>query len=287
MAAILRSMEHRPPGFLTLDAHMMEVDIDSYDATTPAIARGSLDRHHKREAGAWIESIENDFLGNAVSEAEYLDFYGTPRNSFPCASNCESNECIAGAFDSVKQLSREVTTGCFHVIYFGVFEEDVSDLIRPDEVSDDEEEIYDEGELCRVAYVSGKSVLVEKVLAAALSGDDRKDARKVRMENGKHVVNRWSVIWLANIDESTMSDVDKALLRIDPSGLFSESVEIGMYTEVLSYIKLSDAAAGGMLNEQARTHGSCPKSIASTVEASFSLLKNQNPNIDLIRLKIL
>ncbi|GKY99505.1 hypothetical protein MPSEU_000904700 [Mayamaea pseudoterrestris] len=250
MACILTGLEYnakKAQGFRSIYARQMVVDIDSGEGVTPEITYYQLKRHHKKETGAWIELDEHDHLGNAVTEADYLDFYGVPRDHFPCASMCEDYECLPSAFDEIKELVREASDGCIYSVYFGNFSTafEYLEQPKPDDSPDDE--------VCRFAFVSGQSRFVRNMLSDnpidlrdSQDGDSFDesitiDVDVLRSKNGKHDVDGWTIFWLPEHHEGSMTDADLALLRIDPAALFAKTVLLALYTEKPSFMKATDS----------------------------------------------
>ena len=207
------------------------------------------------ETKDWVSTKQYDDLGNSKSKAIYLETFGVPRTRFPCPTKCESVVCLPSAFDAVVEVSSRVTEECDWVLYIANFSMDFEKLVEPkldpegtEPEATDDVYVYT---ICRVAFVSGKSKLVRKLL-------DKKDDEEVSLDelkkrNGQFTKSGWNIVWLPDQHDKTMSNADLALLRIDPSGLFSRRASKAMYTEARSFMKASDSQLSDTFREMYRS----------------------------------
>lgn len=235
MAGILTGLEYSKTE-RSIFTRPMVVDIDSAEGVTSYNTYYQLKRHHKRETGAWVELWDHYHLGNSITEADYLDIFGIPRNHFPCASSCQDYECVPSAFDEVKDITRRASEDCVYAVYFGNFSV-AFDYLEPPK------KIVEGSTICRFAFLSGRSRFVRNLLSSdpvnladsedAAEFDESVEIDEARLlsENGEYEVDGWRIIWLGDHDEGTMSPADLALLRIDPAALFADAVELALYTE--------------------------------------------------------
>lgn len=186
-----------------------------------------------------MNSLIKPQLGTAtISTANYVDWYGLPRNIFPCASRCESKSCSATMFDSIQNITREATEGCRAVVYYGNFSVDFEDL------GTHEGQVGASRLICRVIFVSKKSRLVATITRqvkmsqlqfASSNETNTSDESLLVMINGIRYGD-WNIVWVDR-DETTISELDLALMVIDPSAIFAKSVDRAMYTESLSMMR--------------------------------------------------
>jgi hypothetical protein len=179
-----------------------------------------------------IGPITNRFSFPKVS-AKYVDTYLTNPSRLPCSSSCASSTstCRPSAWDDVIPYSRKATQGCQFVAYSANFSSSLDSLSSPRSVSD---------ELCRVAFVSGKSPLVQNTLLKRHVNLTSVPPAMLLQTNGKITVDGWTLVWLPNDDDESLSDADNGLPLIDPSRLFADSVNKAMFLGALEFEKTSD-----------------------------------------------
>jgi len=182
------------------------------------------------------------------ASARLFDTYGIQPRHFPCASACSTQfSCRSSAWDKVRDVSLRQTENCRWVVYLVELSSDLDQLVQP--TGGDEWKL---DELCRIAFVSGKSPIVSSQISKALSDNEPKvDVTPDQLElfNGKIVYNQWTLIWLINDDEESLNDADSALPRIDPQGLFAETVSKALYAEVQSLVEPSDYSLARILSQ--------------------------------------
>lgn len=172
---------------------------------------------------------------------DYLITFGAYEPRYPCPSTCSSLlPCLPSVWDGIAATSRSVTASCDYVVYGVFLTEDLDQLVLP--------RGYPAAQLCRVAFVSGKSVLVRDELADKLV-DGQTLSEALQLWNGKIQSNQWTLIWLPSDDESTLSDADLALLRIDPRGMFADSVQKALYVETQELAVPADSALLRVLSQ--------------------------------------
>jgi len=199
------------------------------------------------ETNTWISRNEHEHLGNAHLDASYIETFGVPRMSFPCSSKCESVRCTPSVFDEIVETAQEATDECEYVLYIADFSVKLDSLKEQKTEDDDDESVDSEDEvnICRVAFVSGKSRLVRNIIRAENGGSVKITKELLLKWNGKLVVNDWRVVWLLEDDISTLSVSDNAYLQIDPASFFASSVTRAMYTQAPAFMK----ATMSQLNE--------------------------------------
>ena len=173
--------------------------------------------------------------------AEIYNFYGIYKTRFPCASTCWNEEiynenddiCDASVLDTIHPISTSITKHCSYVMYYVNFDVRWNQMLDPPKpfmgVSP-----MQPSKLCRVAFVSSQSVVVQNLIQEQYHKKDKE--KMLRDHNGKLVVNEWSLIWV-NTDtteetgsSSNLVEVD-TLLRLEPSRFFASNVKKAMYTD--------------------------------------------------------
>jgi hypothetical protein len=168
-------------------------------------------------------------------QTNYMDTYSMHRRPLPCASQCASRitKCEPSAFDSIIQISHNATKNCKNLVYLAAFDKEISQLYKPASTGN---------ELCRVAYVSGRSLLMTRVKkqVASTSAPAASQIVDLSMWNGKVTIDGWRIVWLPDHDAETMSDADYSLPIIDPSRLFHSSVHKAMYADSNDFAEPAD-----------------------------------------------
>ncbi|GKY96489.1 hypothetical protein MPSEU_000608300 [Mayamaea pseudoterrestris] len=189
----------------------------------------------------WQRRIADPYeLDATISDAnfstralEFVTTYGVSESRFPCASKCRSSSCAPSAFDSIQSISHAATRDCQTVIYLAMFSKEQNDLVEPKGPA--------LTKLCRIAFISGKSVLARHALASHLKLDGPFTDDQMNDWNGKVMWRRWTLIWLPNVDDKALSDADNGLLRIDPGGMFSSKIRRAIYVESQDFASTPDA----------------------------------------------
>lgn len=166
----------------------------------------------------------------------YQETMGMHQPLFPCASACRrhtSDTCLPSAWDDILTVSQEATLNCTFVVYYSNMNPTLDTLVRP---------IWRSEQLCRVAYVSGRAPLVERVINHYLNTTTNVTVTDELLEawNGKVTSGGWTLVWLAQHDDLSLSDADNALPVIDPSRLFAPNVEKVLYTDAAEFAQSSD-----------------------------------------------
>lgn len=192
-----------------------------------AYKEGSLNDTRLAQTVAWTMDNETPYRKDKVSfkGADYRDTFGSPTSQWPCSSSCGSSArtCLPSVFDDIQHISQEATQGCEYVVYLNLIYKELNEIVEPKFVQDT---------LCRVAFVSGKSKLIKGILkepAFASAGESHNE--RLAKLNGKIKRKGWKLVWLPYDDETSLSDSDNALLRIDPSRMFAPTVLKAMYAE--------------------------------------------------------
>jgi len=195
--------------------------------------------YRESETKSWLARNKYQHLGNAHIEAEYIGLFGVPRTRFPCSSKCASVECIPSAFEGIQSAAQEATEDCEHVLYMVDFTTGLRTLEYPRPESDGTtgSSALSDGRICRVAFVSGKSKLVRDIIRDAHGRHTEITLDLLQSENGKLVANDWRVVWLPEDTSETLSRSDRCRLRLDPAGMFAETVTRALYTHQTAFMK--------------------------------------------------
>jgi hypothetical protein len=167
-----------------------------------------------------------------------VDTYLTNPSRLPCSSSCVSTStaCLPSAWDDVIPHSREATKGCQFIAYFVNFSSSLETLNAPRAQGND---------LCRVAFVSGESKVVQNTLLKRQQSVNTNltslSPATFLQANGKIRVDGWTLIWTPVGDDETLSDADNALPVIDPSRFFADSVKKAMFIGAPEFEKTSDS----------------------------------------------
>ena len=216
-----------------------------------ARAGGSNLSQRVRESMAWIDYISHPFgettskplLKSATSEPiTQTDGIGSI-NHLPCASQCTTThfKCEPSAFDDLVGISQSATSKCRFVVYMGNFSNALSSLPP---FTDQKQQ-----GLCRVAFVSENSKLLQD-----LYKEEEKEQTSLRDLNGKLTSQGWVLVWPSH-DYEDFTVGDAALLRIDPSRLFSKRVQKALFAGSNSFAKISNGQAMQLLGfADARGH---------------------------------
>jgi hypothetical protein len=167
-----------------------------------------------------------------VLSDDLLDHMRIP---FPCSSSCRSNpggnfgsSCQPSVWESLLPISRKATAGCIYVVYVVVLDKDLDEMPEPNSGSDKS--------LCRVAIVDASSPLVKEKVKSKMANSP--DHGTFDSWNGNVEASHWTLLWLNATKELSLGD--EALLKIDPSRMFADSVKRVLYAEYFDYVKPSD-----------------------------------------------
>lgn len=139
---------------------------------------------------------------------------------------------MPSAWDDIVARSHQATRGCQYVAYFGNFSQSVDSLYEPRSLI---------GDLCRVAFVSGQSLLVkDAVMKSANRNLTEVPADLLKEYNGRIKSNGWTLVWIPNHDDETLSDADNALPLVDPSRLFADSVQKAIFLGSSEFARTSN-----------------------------------------------
>ena len=212
--------------------------VETYSSAKMTGSEGALVATYQNETQAWLDNTARP-LGTSMNPGKYLDFYGLARTRFPCASTCKSLQCMPTMFDPILHVTRKVTKGCSAVLYMANFSSALQDLPTQDNATD----MSSSGDnICRVAFVSGNSRLVASVLTQRRrqqSGEawkTRVSDRDILAQTNGLRIDYWKVVWIDR-DETSVTDLDAALLRLEPSGFFSGDVDRALYTESINMMQ--------------------------------------------------
>lgn len=249
MAGILTALHQRP------GLHRMTVNTATSDATATSkkeSLRGvqtlayRLSLEHPYGAAAKEKNTvthHNDTY--AAVTAQYRQTYGLHTTRFPCASSCNgptSPPCQPSAFDVIIPITLTVTEKCKYVVYLLDFSAHLKELFKP---------MQSGGTplLCRIAFVSGKSPVVQVAVARHVATENRNSegvpAASTKEEalqryNGKLKSNGWTLVWLAHDDETTLTDAEYALVRMEPGKFFAPEVAKAMLSGTSTFVEHPD-----------------------------------------------
>jgi hypothetical protein len=149
------------------------------------------------------------------------------RVMFPCASECaRRTSCEATVFDEVVKVSQDRTLGCKYVVYAVTLWPDIDDVPSSGTPSPDEGE---EGKICRIAFVSNKSPLVQQVVT------NNTRTKSTDLLNGQLQHNNWTLIWVDS-DVTTMSEkAEYSLPKLSPKRFFSATVSRAIYVDPFKF----------------------------------------------------
>jgi hypothetical protein len=203
---------------------------------------------HRRQADlVWKQRMQDPFETTASlkqlqlpsNSLDFIKTYGVKETRFPCASSCRPSTCVPSVFDAIQSASRTVTRECQTVLYLVILSQELEDIKEPRGPANPA--------LCRVAFISGKSILAKEAIRANLTAASLADSITITEDhlkelNGKLAWNRWNLIWLPQDDAVSINDAEYSLLRIEPSGMFSSSVKTAIYVESPSFASALDTA---------------------------------------------
>jgi hypothetical protein len=159
----------------------------------------------------------------------------------PCSSECATKTCSPSVFDSVLDLSREVTEDCDAVLYTVSLGYNVKKLNMQTQYSDGEEQRKNgDPSLCTIAFVPTESRLVEHVIAKIPPGslskmhldlsEDSDYETKLKKLSGHLVHQGWLLIFVDGAT-SALSAEDIFLPKLSPRRLFHPSVRRAMFVD--------------------------------------------------------
>lgn len=154
----------------------------------------------------------------------------------PCASECtRSLPCAESVFDSILQLTRELTEGCDTVFYTSTWNSSMAGL--PIETSY-LRNVTAIPEMCNLAFVPADSSLVQSVVSSVKEsvlkslGLSETSASKDRIKtlNGRLLHKGWILVFV----ESPSGELDasvKNLLKLSPRRIFASTVTKGVFVD--------------------------------------------------------
>ena len=218
------------------------------DPSASDLKKTERESRRAKEIDAWLSRLGNNQHINTVN-ATYLETYGLSTTRFPCASSCGTVHCRPSELDDLRTISHKVTAGCDRVMYMVDLSKDRSTVPIPKNIKRDEVSYP----ICRVAFVSGQSLLVQNLLKQDSNSNDVLSFEKLQEENGKHEEHSWRLVWLSNVDDKVLSAADLALLRLDPGSLFEDSVKKAMYTNMDEVLTATSSQLEDIMNELDRS----------------------------------
>jgi hypothetical protein len=124
--------------------------------------------------------------------------------------------------------------------------------------------------LCRIAFVSSESDVVQNLIKDRYHKQDQHEV--LRDNNGKLVVNEWTLIWVDTTKVGTFKNDIEAdiLLRLEPSRFFASNVKKAMYTDSELILTTSNVAIVHIMsniNRPARPQGHYTNEYRSGLES--------------------
>ena len=164
------------------------------------------------------------------------------RTQLACASGCSSKtQCVPSLFDSLVELTQEVTEGCGIVLYTQELGREVSDLRLHSEYMDDGDPL-----ICNFAFVSRESPLVESVMKKVPDTELKKlgvhpnfayedkphefHEHKLDKLNGRLLFRGWILLW-PDETPATIPEWESSLIKLTPGALFSKDVKHALFID--------------------------------------------------------
>lgn len=159
----------------------------------------------------------------------------------PCSSECSTKTCVPSVFDSVLELSRDVTEDCEEVLYTTSLGYDAKKLQLQTQYSDGQEQKkQNDAALCTIAFVPTESRLVQsvinkvppdslKTMNLGLS-EDSDYQTKLKKLNGHLVHQGWLLIFVDGAAEPLTAE-DIFMPKLSPRRLFHPSVRRAMFVD--------------------------------------------------------
>jgi hypothetical protein len=158
---------------------------------------------------------------SAAILTRYREAYGVYSNRLPCASSCGANAaCTASVWDPIIPLTQKATEQCLYVVYVVDFDANLRALNKPAK--------KDQPLLCRLAFVAEQSPLAQNIIQRG-------------GENGKMVVDHWTLFWLPK-DDTTLSNAELSLIQLEPTRFLHHKIRKAMYAGASSYAEPPDAS---------------------------------------------
>jgi hypothetical protein len=208
------------------------------------------DDNHARETLTWKAHQEQPFFHDEGAEgarkfsrysSDFVNTFGLGRDPLPCVSQCQSpltDICASSVWDMITPMARNATDRCLYVAYVVSLSKELEELYEPEEVLDENALI-----LCRVAFVSGKSHLVQtgvkEQIATKNNGNIPTDD-ELQKWNGKVQWNGWTVLWLPDHDETALTNTDYSLPVISPKMFWASSVSKAIYISSHEFAMVKD-----------------------------------------------
>lgn len=198
-----------------------------------------LDQKHPYGVNKGPHAVYSSDTQGAVQT--FRETFGVHKTHFPCASSCNgptSHACDATVFDNILPISQAATAHCQYAVYLVDFAANLEQLFeRLDGLS---------SKLCRVAFVSAKSPVVQEAIRNHMSYANSTEVftkqQTLQRFNGKLKSKSWTLVWLRDDDESTLTDAEYALVRMEPSRFFAPSVIKAMFSETAAFAEPPDVA---------------------------------------------
>lgn len=235
--AVLQAMQPQQHGFRTMAVSPSSKALVKLSFLWTELRAGSkfgtTHTDHVRQSFAWKmqqwrPSGREVSTDRGLYSHRFLNTYGLNRElSVPCISQCHSpalaETCDGSIWSTIQRVSTAATEGCLYVAYFFDLSRNLLQLPQNSEATGYNPELG----VCRLAFVSGKSPVVQQKAAEAVSVilEGRMPTQiELQDYNGKISSDGWRIVWLENDDETTLNDADNALPIISPKLLFAETV---------------------------------------------------------------
>lgn len=177
-------------------------------------------KEKRHSASDYIKAIAHPYQGDiAKNLTTYRNDYGVYANRLPCASSC-AKDCTATVWDNVIPLTQKATEQCLYVIYTADFDANLRQVYKPPQ--------KDQPLLCRLAFVAEQSPVAQHAIQ---HGE----------ENGKVVIDNWTIVWVSK-DDTTLTNAELSLLQLEPTRFFHKKVRKAMYAGSRIYAEPPDAS---------------------------------------------
>ena len=145
--------------------------------------------------------------------------------------------CSPSPWDEVMETTKEITESCPYVLYTVDLR---PELKRMDKQSDRSSRRGWEEQICKIAFVSSSSELVQTHYESEL-------AQKVPMDewNGKNRQGEWIVVAVPGTHE-LMPEYERIMAKMSPTNLFNEGVEMAMFVNHRRIVVSTDQALNVM-----------------------------------------
>jgi nucleoside-diphosphate-sugar epimerase len=160
----------------------------------------------------------------------------------PCASECaHPGQCTPSIFDSIIQVTHEVTEGCEIVLYTQLLVAEATDFTLHTEYMDEGTPL-----ICTVAFVAFESPIVQTVVRKVPEHEQVRlgvvprpedngaqealhSLKRVKL-NGRLLYQGWILVWPDAVPDS-LPHSSRFLLKLSPGRMFAKSVKHAVFIE--------------------------------------------------------